>query len=80
MPTQEPELDRSEIVSKCLRSLALEIDPKNGHLKSLADDIGVHPMTLTQWISQGWVPEFQYKKLLKRFNKKLVDPRILQEA
>ena len=60
-------MTRKEKVSFHLRTLALRIDPRNGHLQSLADEIGVHSTRMTAWINQGYVPMFQVRKLQKRF-------------
>jgi hypothetical protein len=65
-------LSRKDLISHHLRLLALIVDPPKGELVSLADDIGVHAATLSAWISQGYVPWFQCKKLQKRFGKKMV--------
>jgi hypothetical protein len=61
-------------VSHALRQLALIVDPAKGQLSKLADEVDVHPVTLSTWISQGVVPEFQVAKLKKRFGKKVVAP------
>jgi hypothetical protein len=55
-----------------LRLLALHADPRNGHLTVLAEEINVHPTTISVWIDKGFVPEFQCRKLVKRFGKKRV--------
>lgn len=65
-------LSRNDLISHHLRVMALVVDPRKGELVKLADEIPVHPATLSAWIAQGYVPYFQCKKLLKRFGKKLV--------
>jgi hypothetical protein len=65
-------LSRTDLVSYCLRLLALNVDPGNGHLTKLAEAIDVHPTTVSAWIGQGYVPMFQCKKLQKRFGQKAV--------
>lgn len=65
-------LTRKELVSYHLRTLALRVDPLNGHLVRLADELDVHPTRLTAWVTQGYVPMFQVRKMQKRFGKKHV--------
>jgi hypothetical protein len=65
-------MTRQELVSHHLRSLALRVDPVYGQLKMLAADIDVHTTTLSAWIAQGYVPEFQVRKMLRRYGKKYV--------
>lgn len=60
-------LTRTEIVSRILRSLAIEVDPRRGELTKLAAHIDVHPVTLSGWISQGYVPKHQVEVLQKKF-------------
>jgi hypothetical protein len=60
-------LTRSEIVSRILRSLAIEVDPKTGHLTKLAEHIDKHPVTLSKYITQGYVPEDVVKSLQETF-------------
>lgn len=62
-------LSRNDLVSFHLRRLALIADPANGQLLKLADDIGVHPTTLSNWIAQGCVPWFQCLKIQRRFRR-----------
>lgn len=64
------EMTRQEIVSLVLRQCALLCDPRHGHLKSLADALEVHEVTVSVWIGQGYVPEHQIRKLQKKFGKK----------
>lgn len=61
------EMTRQELVSFILRQCALLCDPISGHLKSLSPLLEVHDVTLSVWISQGYVPEHQVVKLQKRF-------------
>lgn len=65
-------MTRKELVSYHLRTLALLLDPRNGHLSKLAAEISVHSTRVTAWINQGYVPLFQVRKLEKRFGKKNV--------
>lgn len=65
-------LSRRDLVSHWLRWLALVVDPPGGQLILLAEEIGVHPATLSMWIAQGYIPEFQCRKLLRRFGKSRV--------
>jgi hypothetical protein len=65
-------LTPSEKVSHAMRVLALNVDPAEGKLSALADEIGVHPATISAWIAGGYVPEFQVEKLEKRFGRKLM--------
>jgi hypothetical protein len=60
-------LTPSERVSHALRQLALIVDPAEGKLSALAEEVGVHPATLSAWIAGGYIPEFQEAKLKKRF-------------
>lgn len=71
---------RRALISKTLRTLALEVDPVNGYLKSLADDFQVHPMTLSEWIKNGVVPNFQAIKLRKRYGEHLVDVDLISRG
>lgn len=64
------QMTREERVSFVLRQCALLVDPRNGYLKSLADVLEIHEVTLSVWIKQGYVPFHQAKKLQKRFGKK----------
>ena len=61
------EMTRQEVVSVILRSCALLVDPRNGHLRSLAVALELHEVTLSNWIAQGFVPEFQVQKLQRKF-------------
>jgi hypothetical protein len=70
--TARASMTRSEIVSYYLRLIALRVNPRTGHLTALAEELGVHPTTISAWIDKGYVPEFQVKKLVKRFGKKTV--------
>lgn len=65
-------MTRQELVAFHLRTLALRVDPRNGHLSKLADEISVHSTRVTAWINQGYVPMFQVRKLQKMFGKKHV--------
>jgi hypothetical protein len=65
-------MSRKDLVSHHLRVLALQVDPRTGLLNRLAEELDVHPVTLSAWIAQGYVPWFQCKKLQKRFGRKLV--------
>ena len=65
-------MSRNDLVSHHLRVLALIVDPRKGQLNRLAAEMDVHPTTVSAWISQGFVPWFQCKKLQKRFGKKKV--------
>jgi hypothetical protein len=60
-------LTPSERVSHALRQFALIVDPAEGKLTALADELNVHPATLSAWIANGHVPEFQIPKLKKSF-------------
>lgn len=62
-------MTRSEIVSWHLRRMARKVDPENGLLSRLAEEIEVHPTTVSDWIAQGYLPSFQVKKLHRRFGK-----------
>jgi hypothetical protein len=62
-------LSRSDIVRWHLARMARKADPANGHFTKLAELIEVHPTTLSDWGSQGFIPFFQCKKLHKRFGK-----------
>jgi hypothetical protein len=61
------DMTRQEVVSFVLRQCALLCDPRHGHLKSLAEAIGAHEVTVSVWIGQGYVPEHQVYKLQKKF-------------
>lgn len=63
---------RQELVAKVLRTCALDCDPRNGRLKSVADLLAVHETTISGWIAQGYVPEFQVRKLQKCFGTRTV--------
>lgn len=65
-------LTREEAVSLCLRQCALVIDPRNGFLKSLAEDLDLHETTLSVWITNGRIPRKAARRLRARFGK-LVD-------
>lgn len=67
--TAKATLSRSEIVSYHLRRMAKKADPVNGWLMVLADDLEVHPTTISDWIAQGYIPQHQCKRLHKRFGK-----------
>ena len=71
---------RVEIVSKALRTLALEVDPRGGSLRALAEEISVHPVTVSDWIAAGHVPDFQVAKLVKRFGEEMVDKRLTDRS
>lgn len=61
------EMTRTELVSYILRSCALLVDPRLGLLRSLAETLEVHEVTVSAWIAQGYVPQHQALKLNKRF-------------
>lgn len=65
------DMSRQELVSFILRSCALQIDPRFGHLKSLAADMESHEVTLSNWITQGYVPFHKARKLERKFGKKI---------
>lgn len=71
METVKPrdEMSRQELVSLILRRCALLCDPRRGRLKSLAESIDVHEVTVSVWIGQGYVPKHQVRKLQKKFGK-----------
>jgi hypothetical protein len=71
------DLTREEIVSLCLRQCALVIDPRNGHLKSLAAEFEWHEITVYQWIKNGRIPFKSARRLQRRFGKKLVNIELL---
>lgn len=73
MSTKKEPLTPHERVSLCLRSCALVLDPRKGHLKSLAADLEVHETTLSLWMREGRVPPHQARRLRKRFGKTLVN-------
>jgi hypothetical protein len=60
-------LTPSERVSHALRQMALIVDPAEGKLSALAEKIQVHPATLSSWIANGDIPEFQEAKLKSHF-------------
>lgn len=62
-------MTRQDLVSFILRNLALRIDPRNGHLKSLAPLLDTHEVTLSNWIAQGYVPFHKARKLEAKFGK-----------
>ncbi|HEY1403523.1 MAG TPA: hypothetical protein VGB05_05310 [Pyrinomonadaceae bacterium] len=67
-PAKAPDgLSREELVSFCLRQCALVVDPRNGHLKSLAAMFDWHETTLSTWIANGRIPLKACKKLRGRF-------------
>lgn len=65
-------LTQSELVSHHLRSLALLADPGQGRLSKLAEAMGAHPVTLSNWIAQGYVPLKQCERLIELYGKKKV--------
>jgi len=75
MTTHKPreEWTRQEIVSHALRSCALQIDPKLGRLKVLAEAMNRHETTISEWIAAGRVPAPSARWLQRRFGKKLAD-------
>lgn len=77
---REQQKARRALISKTLRTIALEVDPINGYLKSLADDFQVHPMTLSEWIKNGEVPRFQAVRLRKRYGDRLVDVDLISRG
>lgn len=62
------DLSHSDELRRCLRRCALEIDP-NGEFTALADELGVVPGTIGNWIRDGRVPLFQGRKISRRFGK-----------
>lgn len=67
-PANTPDgLSREELVSFCLRQCALMIDPRFGHLKSLAAVFDWHETTLQTWIKNGRIPQKACRKLRGRF-------------
>jgi hypothetical protein len=62
-------MTRPQVVAWHLRRMARKVDPDKGHLARLAEHIEVHPTTLSDWMSQGYIPMFQCKKLHRRFGK-----------
>ena len=66
-------LSREDIVALCLRQCALVIDPRNGYLKSLADQFEWHETTLSTWIKNGRIPFKAARRLQRVFGSKLVN-------
>jgi hypothetical protein len=77
---REKKLSRSEIVSLALRRCALACDPLNGHLKVLAKRLGVHHVTLSVWIKQGYIPAVSADEIERQFGKSNADAGILCPA
>lgn len=59
-------------MSHHLRALALIHDPAQGMLSKLAEALGVHAVTVSKWIANGYVPFPQCEKLVELFGKKRV--------
>jgi hypothetical protein len=70
---------RQEYVAKCLRMCALQVDPRLAQLKSVAEKIDCHPLTLSNWIAKGRVPRASAMLLEKHF-KNLVDVEKLSQG
>lgn len=71
---------RQGLINKVLRTIALEIDPRTGSLKAVADDFGVHHVTLSVWVRKGFIPREQATKLRKRYGEHLVDVDLVSEG
>lgn len=73
-PTLKPreEWTRSEIVAFHLNILALHVDPLEGRQAALAEALEMSRFALGRWVSMGYVPWHQVKRLKKRYGKKLV--------
>ena len=67
------ELSREELVSVCLRKLALKVDPRYGRLSELAKHLGLHVNTLHLWISNGAIPMDACRRLRKEFGPRHVN-------
>lgn len=78
--TKTQERLRQELVSKVLRTIALEIDPRLGSLKALADDFKIHNVTISVWIRNGRIPREQAMRLRQRYGKHLVDVDLVSEG
>ena len=61
------QIDRKERVKYLINRLALEMFPPQGLLKNLADDIGVHPATISLWLSAGSVPAPKARYMQRRY-------------
>lgn len=68
-----------ERVALCLRKCALEIDPRQGLLKALAQHIDMHETTLSMWQAQGYIPRKSARMLQRKFGKRLANAEILSE-
>lgn len=66
-PERKRRMTPSEVVKHHLLTMALVVDPGNGRLEHLAEAIELHPVTLSKWIAQGYIPDFQLRKLVNRF-------------
>ena len=64
-------IDRKERVKYLINRLALELFPPQGMLKDLADDIGVHPTTISLWLSAGSVPAPKARYMQRRYGVEL---------
>lgn len=64
----EPERDFAENVRFRLKKLALEAT-KEGTLEKFAELIEKHPTTVSGWMTAGDVPDFQARRIEKRFGR-----------
>jgi hypothetical protein len=71
--------ERQTLIALCLRKCALEVDPRQGLLKTLAEHVEMHVTTLSMWTSQGYIPRKSARMMQRKFGKKLANAEILSE-
>ena len=77
MATKRTREERKKIVSRCLRRLALEVDPEEAKLSALAKAMDLHRVTLSIWIKNGRIPRKSANALRTRFGGKKVNVKLL---
>lgn len=68
--------DPQEYVRYLLRRLALEVTQK-GDLASLAEDLGLHYVTIARWAAQGWVPRNRAEFMQRKYGEALAPANAL---
>lgn len=78
LENNEPERDFAENVRFQLKKLALEAT-REGTLEKFAELIEKHPTTVSGWVTAGDVPDFQAKRLEKRFGRDRIQAETLSQ-
>jgi predicted site-specific integrase-resolvase len=60
-----------------LNHAALELFPPHGYMHELAESIGVHPQTMSNWLQRGDIPRHKALYMERRFGSELLPAALL---